>query len=78
MKKAEPKRTNVQVLRGIRDGLNRKFAGMSAEELLAYFATRRPAKAKANGRKAAGRTRDTRAAQGESLISRREMPGFHF
>ncbi|MBK6755367.1 MAG: hypothetical protein IPG69_17705 [Flavobacteriales bacterium] len=60
MKKAEPKRTNVQVLRGIRDGLNRKFAGMSAEELLAYFATRRPAKAKANGRKAAGRTRVTR------------------
>jgi hypothetical protein len=61
MKKAEPKRTNVQVLRGIRDGLNRKFAGMSAEELLAYFAARRPVKTVAKKRTASTRTRVSRA-----------------
>lgn len=57
MKKAEPKRTNVQVLRGIRDGLNRKFAGMTAEELLAYFAARRPVRWTALRRPQASRRR---------------------
>ena len=61
MKKAEPKRTNVQVLRGIRDGLNRKFAGMTADELLAYSAARRPVKATTKRRTAAVRTRTARA-----------------
>ena len=61
MKKAEPKRTNVQVLRSIRDRLNRTFEGMSSAELLAYFAERRPAKAKSARRPAALRSRTTRA-----------------
>ncbi len=61
MRKTEAKRTNVQVLRAIRDRLNRTFEGMSSEELLAYFAERRPMKAKSTRRPAALRARATRA-----------------
>jgi len=57
MGKTGPERTNVQVLRGIRDRLNRKFAGMTAEEVLAYFAAQRSGKAEATGRKAMVRKR---------------------
>ncbi len=61
MRKTGPERTNVQVLRGIRDRLNRKFIGMTAEEVLAYFAARRPGRTKASGRSTVARTRIARA-----------------
>ena len=57
MKKTEPKRTNVQVLRSTRDRLNRTFERMSSEELLNYFATRRISGAKAVRRPMALRSR---------------------
>ena len=61
MRRTGPERTNVQVLRGIRDRLNRTFADMTADEVLAHFAARRPEKTKAKGRSTVARKRRMRA-----------------